>query len=951
MTALWAVARRELSSLFRVPLGWVALAVFALVSSWLFLRGVLVPGQPATMRPIFTTMGWLLLPLAPAVSMRLVSEELRSGTIEPLMTSPASDYAVILGKFLGAFLFLGILLSPTLLHAWLLWSHAAPAPDLGPLAAGYLSVALLAALFLAVGLFISTLTSNQTLAFLGALMAILAMMVGPELLSSTLAGSEAPWAPAVAGFVKGLEIGRRLEDFARGVIDTGHLAAFAAWACVFLAAAAVSLESRRWRSARPILRGLRFGGLSLVMLSAVLLSAVLGTLLADKYARRFDVTSTGEHRLAPRTAALVKGLTGRAEIIVAADWLTLDRRVREDVRDVLDRFARESPSVGARPIDFSAASGRAEYGALLKDMTAREADKIARARAAVEEAARQGAVLRADLSSNVGPGVDDALRAVPDPGASLAPVIARVQQAAAGVASAARTLAAAEERAPTLLSRAVEGVAVPAADEAAAGLRTAFDLVARQLVSLESELRGLGAAQPRAAAPLRAAADGVRARRENADALGEPLRALPTIDVLTVVAATAQNASLIVRAPGAAGSSGGGGGGGGGVSVRAVPLDRITRSADAGSSADLRRRLEAEIAAGLAAVTNTRPPIVVFMSADPAIASGVRFYEEAEQRIRQAGGDAVSWDLILSPEPPSLAKLNPGGARPVVYVVRMPDQSQPAFGQVAGGIERGRQLAEAAQALSEKGAAILLGVAPAVVPGSKEPEAADRLLRPFGLSSRSDRPIVTELRTPAGVSVDLNARARGQGDGPLAAAVARDPVLLPWATPLTPGPAATAALAVEGPNAWREARWLELRRGGPDGRPARMPAYDAAEDDRAGPWTVAASAELPAAAGVPARRLVAVGSAEWLDDPLLTRRVAVDGRLASPASGNLELLDAAVSWLSGQETLALPSASAGAVAIVAPIGDSARNRLWWLLVAGLPLGVLVLGGAYRLIRG
>lgn len=945
MTALWAVARRELSSLFRVPLGWVALAAFALVSSWLFLRGVLVPGQPATMRPIFSTMGWLLLPLAPAVSMRLVSEELRSGTIEPLMTSPASDYAVILGKFLGAFLFLGILLSPTLLHAWLLWSHAAPAPDVGPLAAGYLSVALLAALFLAVGLFISTLTSNQTLAFLGALMAILAMMVGPELLSSTLAGSDAAWAPRVAGFVRGLEIGRRLEDFARGVIDTGHVAAFAAWAGVFLVAAAVSLESRRWRSARPILRGLRFGGLSLVLLSAVLLSAVLGTLLADKYARRFDVTSTGEHRLAPRTAALVEGLTGRAEVIVAADWLTLDRRVREDVRDVLDRFARASPNVGARPIDFSAAAGRAEYGALLKDMTAREADKIAAARAAVEAAVKQSAAIRADLSANVAPGVEDALRSVPDPGGSLAPVIARVQQAAAGVASAARALSSAEERAVTLLSRQVEGVAVPATDEAASGLRGALDLAARQLVSLDSELRDLGAAQPRAAAGLRAAADGVRSRRENADAAGEPLRSLPTINVLTVVSATAQNASLIVRA------SAGSGGGGGGVSVRAVPLERITRSADSGSSADLRRRLESEIAAGLAAITNDRPPIVVFMSADPVIASGVRLYEEATQRLRRAGGDVLAWDLIDQAEPPSLTRLNPDGKRPVVYVVRMPDQSQPAFGQIASGIARGRQLAEAAQALSDKGAAVLIGVAPAVVPGSKEPEAADRLLAPFGLTSRSDRPIVTELRSPAGVSVDLNARARSQGDGPLAAAVSRDPVLLPWATPLTTARGATAALVVEAQNAWREGRWLELRRGGPDGRPARMPAYDAAEDDRVGPWTVVASAELPAAAGTPARRLVAVGSAEWLDDGLLTRRVSVDGRSSSPASGNLELLDAAVAWLSGQESLALPSASAGAVAIVAPIGDSARDRLWWLLVAGLPLGVLVLGGAYRLVRG
>lgn len=940
MSVLLAVARREFASLFRVPLGWLALAFFTLISSWLFVKGVLVPGAPATMRPIFSTMGWLLLPVAPAISMRLFSEELRSGTIEPLQSSPASDYAVVFGKFLGAMAFLAALMLPTLVHAAVLWSYATPAPDPGPLIAGYLSVALLAGLFLSAGLLVSTATSNQTLAFLGAMVLILAMLVGPELASQALPTDESTLGGKVRNFILALRVGTRLEDFAKGVIDAGHIVAFVAWTGAFLVASAVSLESRRWRSVRSFSRALKFGGVSVALLSAMLVSAVLATLLGDRIGRRFDVTSTGEHRLTARTATLMRDVqvaNASIEIIVAADWLAMDRRVREDLRDVLARFGREGNSVAIKTIDFAAASGRDEYGRLLARLAESQSAELTAAKAAVADALTRTPPLRTDLATVVVPGVDSLIATVPDI-ATLGPIVGRVQQAAAAVASTARGLAAAEERASTLLSRQIENVPVPAVDEAAANLRAALEASARQLLALEGELKALASAQPRAATNVRAAADGVRVRRELADTIADRLRTVPDLDVLRVAAAVGESSALIVRVDPAPRAN----------RLRAQPLAKVIRPGE--SSADTKRRVESEISTAIAALTDPAPPIVVFLSSDPALAAGYQRDEEAAARLRERGVDVVWWDLIVSADPPSLAKLNPGNSRPVVYVVRMPDQTQLAYGQVAGGIERARQLADVAKGLSESGAGVLVCLSPAAISQTKEADAADRVLGPFGLIPRTDRPLFAEVRASGGSAVDVNAAARASvrvgTPHPFADAVGGATVLLPWATAVTATlPETQNVLDVVSSATWGESRWIDLRRAIAEGRtPSSMPRFDAGEDDRAGRWTVVATGEIGA------RRAVAVGSADWLSDALLRQRTTVDGRIVQVAAGNLDLFDAAISWLSGREVVSARGGG-GSVAVVGSLSDDGRSRVAWILIAGLPLVVLGLGVGYRVVRG
>jgi ABC-2 type transport system permease protein len=238
VSGAWAIARRDFAGFFRLPLGWVVMALFLALSGFVFGRNSLTPGEPASMREFFSLWWSLLLIVSPAISMRLLSEEFRTGTIEPLAAAPVSETAVVAGKFAAALGYLVAALAPTTLYAVILLVLAGPDP--GPIVAGYAGVLLLGAYYLAVGLFISALTGSQTLAFLGALFTLLALEVGVGLLAAM---TPAPWSERLLA----LSANNRLIDFARGLIDTGHVVFFVAAVAWFLTLAVVALKARRWR--------------------------------------------------------------------------------------------------------------------------------------------------------------------------------------------------------------------------------------------------------------------------------------------------------------------------------------------------------------------------------------------------------------------------------------------------------------------------------------------------------------------------------------------------------------------------------------------------------------------------------------------------------------------------------------------------------------------------------
>jgi ABC-2 type transport system permease protein len=233
------IAKRELSALFFSPIAYLVLGVFALVSS-LFFWGILDPGAQASMRWEFNAVVWLMAFIVPALSMRLVTEEMRSGTIELLMTAPVNDGEVIVGKWLGGVVFLLALLVPLVAHIIILELSAAP--DYGPIFTGLLGLLLVGAFYLAIGTFASTLTDSQVIAFVITVLITGVLSIGVSLLSQ--AEIMPGWSISVMGYIG---VNQQYSDFAMGLIDIRNFVYFLSGIAVFLFAAVKLLESRRWR--------------------------------------------------------------------------------------------------------------------------------------------------------------------------------------------------------------------------------------------------------------------------------------------------------------------------------------------------------------------------------------------------------------------------------------------------------------------------------------------------------------------------------------------------------------------------------------------------------------------------------------------------------------------------------------------------------------------------------
>ncbi len=166
MNAIICIARREMQSYLNSPVAYVVLGIFLLLLGYFYFSTLFLIGF-ASMRNFFSIAPMLLVVFAPALSMRLIAEERKSGTIESLLNFPVRDFEVVLGKFLGGF---GIVSLGLLFTVPYVFSVAWLAPkemsfDYGPVIGGYFGLLLLSSSFIAFGLFASSFTKNQIVAF------------------------------------------------------------------------------------------------------------------------------------------------------------------------------------------------------------------------------------------------------------------------------------------------------------------------------------------------------------------------------------------------------------------------------------------------------------------------------------------------------------------------------------------------------------------------------------------------------------------------------------------------------------------------------------------------------------------------------------------------------------------------------------------------------------------
>ena len=234
-----AILKKEFHSFFASPVGYLVIGLF-LVLNWLFLWVFdndfnLFDYGFADLTPFFQLAPWIFIFLIPAVTMRSFSDELRLGTLEMLQSQPITTLQLVLGKFFGAFLLLVLALIPTLIYVYAIDQLGNPQGnfDAGILIGSYAGLLFLALSYTAMGIFASTLSENQIVAFIIAVFLCFLFYFGFEGLSNV----------SSIDFLKELSLQRHFESISRGVLDSRDLIYFTGLASVFVLLTIFKLES------------------------------------------------------------------------------------------------------------------------------------------------------------------------------------------------------------------------------------------------------------------------------------------------------------------------------------------------------------------------------------------------------------------------------------------------------------------------------------------------------------------------------------------------------------------------------------------------------------------------------------------------------------------------------------------------------------------------------------
>ena len=242
MRAMLNVLRRELSAYFATPVAYVFIVIFLVMTGvFTFYLGGFYERGIADLDPFFRFHPWLYLFLVPAISMRLWAEERRAGTIELLLTLPITLWQAVLGKFLAAWLFLGLALALTV-PVWITANYLGD-PDNGAILAGYVGSWLMAGGFLAIGASMSALTRNQVVAFILSVVVCFGFLLsGLPMVMNLFTG----WAPQlVLDGIASLSFLSHFADISKGVIDLRDLVYFALVTGFWLLVNMIVLELRK----------------------------------------------------------------------------------------------------------------------------------------------------------------------------------------------------------------------------------------------------------------------------------------------------------------------------------------------------------------------------------------------------------------------------------------------------------------------------------------------------------------------------------------------------------------------------------------------------------------------------------------------------------------------------------------------------------------------------------
>ncbi len=237
MNKIWTIAVKELRTFFDSLTAYILIIVFLGLSgffTWLFGSDIFFTGQ-ATLQPFFSVAYWTLFFFTPALTMRMIAEENKTGTIELLLTKSVSDWEVITGKFLACLLLIMIALALTLPYYFSVWAMGPV--DHGAVWCGYLGLILMSMAYISIGLFASSISNNQIVAFLLALFIGIFLLIIFQVLAGEFTGT-------VGEILDYLTISNHFESISRGVVDSRDIIYFLSITFLGLVLAETALSKR-----------------------------------------------------------------------------------------------------------------------------------------------------------------------------------------------------------------------------------------------------------------------------------------------------------------------------------------------------------------------------------------------------------------------------------------------------------------------------------------------------------------------------------------------------------------------------------------------------------------------------------------------------------------------------------------------------------------------------------
>lgn len=258
MRNYYLIAKKELHSYFASPVAYVVITMFLVITGYFFYNLLasfstlsfqasvdptiakqqnLLNITETVVRPLFGNISMIMLLMMPLLSMRLFSEEKKSGTIELLLTYPISDLEVILGKFFACFAVFILMLLLTITYPLLLVTLGQP--EIGPVITGYLGLILMGAAFISLGIFTSSLTENQIIAA--------TLSFGVLFLFFMMGYSVSLMGPTIGRIIIYISLIGHLEGFAKGVVDTADIIYYSLFTILFIFLTLRVLESKKWR--------------------------------------------------------------------------------------------------------------------------------------------------------------------------------------------------------------------------------------------------------------------------------------------------------------------------------------------------------------------------------------------------------------------------------------------------------------------------------------------------------------------------------------------------------------------------------------------------------------------------------------------------------------------------------------------------------------------------------